>query len=295
MPFAAPSPARNAHRRLTARLSLVSAAALRRPKGGGVGELQSGDLAARASAEVARHRLWRFADPALDAVFTPSANAVFELAAATLGDHAAMGGLAAALAASLADRSGAVVWICTGATAREHGALSGRGLAAFGMDPARVMCVAAKNDREALWATEEAATSGAAAGVITELGDADFTATRRLALRARATPVLLALPHGREGATAAQARWRVAAHASGPDPDDPRAPGRPRWRAVLERCRSPAFAGAPQSFVLEWCDETTADAAGDAVRLRVAPELADAAMDAGPPPGSGDGRRLRAV
>lgn len=228
--------------------------------------------------------LWRFGDDALTALFATNANSVIELAASAPGHEAATSGLALALLASRSPTPGALVWIDTHTARLEHGGVSARGLAAWGLDPGRVMVVRAKDDRQALWAVEEAVMSGAAAGVVTQLAEADFTATRRLALRAHGTPALLMLPHTRQGSTAAQARWRIASAPSSPTPDTPRTPGATRWRAVLERSRSPAFPGTPQSFLLEWSRETnTHNAAGEAVRLRVVPQLATAAPGPHPP------------
>lgn len=282
MPLAAPSPVHCAQKRLKAALSIAPAARSRLTTAADMASVWRDRGAIRSGAQ-ANRAFWRFDDPALNAVCTPSANAVFELAASALGDHTATSALAMALLASLTDRAGALVWIGARTATLEHGVVSGRGLAAFGLDPARMMLVSAKDDRAALWATEEAVTSGAVAGVITEVREPDFTATRRLALRATGAPALLVLPHTREGSTAAQARWRVAATASAPHADDPRAPGRPRWRAVLERSRSPAFSGAPQPFLLEWSHDPDRKTPGDALRLRVVPELADAATEARAP------------
>ena len=110
---------------------------------------------------------------------------------------------------------------------------------------------------EALWAVEEAVVSGAVSLVIAEVEAADFTATRRLTLASGryGVPVILMMPQTCEGATAAATRWRIRPRPSAPNRYDPQAPGNPRWRAVLERCRTaPNATGA--SFDLEWNDET---------------------------------------
>lgn len=199
--------------------------------------------------------LWRFTDPVLRAAFEPAVNTLHEFVADAYGDTGAASGLALAAAGGVADRCGPLVWISTSAWMRDHGRLCGHGLAQRGLDPSRVMLVMARDDREALWALEEVLAARAAAVVVAELESLDFTASRRLALRAQHTPALLVLSHNHGaagGATAAQSRWRVSAQASAPDPDDAHGPGAPRWRAVLSRCRAPDLAGPPRRFVLEW-------------------------------------------
>jgi protein ImuA len=67
----------------------------------------------------------------------------------------------------------------------------------------------------------------------------DFTASRRLALRAasaRTSLFLLRSGAGRE-ASAAQLRWHVAPALSGEKRFDPQAPGAPRWQVTLEKTR----------------------------------------------------------
>lgn len=164
---------------------------------------------------------------------------VHEVAAREHGDRAAAGGFA--VAAGLAKAGpGAIVWVGEQGSRRESGRLAGRGLAMFGVDPGRLVFVEAGKPRDALWAVEEAMTSAAVALVVAEVSGMDFTASRRLALasEARGRPAILLPGHRCEGATAAAARWRVSARASGPNRWDRRAPGHPRWRAVLERSRA---------------------------------------------------------
>ena len=96
---------------------------------------------------------------------------------------------------------------------------------------------------EVLAAMEEGLRSGGIAAVVGEVWGApscvDFTATRRLVLRAEARGVECWLI--RRGATpdlsAARNRWRVASLPSALHPDDPLAPGDPRWQVDLFRSR----------------------------------------------------------
>lgn len=176
-----------------------------------------------------------------------------ELAEASYGDAPAMTGFL--LAAMRKQAKGAWIWVRQASIVRDMGEVPEAVLA--GGAACLRLNVQARNVREALWATEEAIFSGAASLVIAEIEEADFTATRRLTLASsrHGVPVVLMLPYTCEGATAAATRWRVGSRPSSPNHFDKHAPGHPRWRAILERCRtSPASTG--QAFDLEWNDET---------------------------------------
>jgi len=81
-----------------------------------------------------------------------------EIVPARPSDAAAAAGFALALAlrAAAARPAAPLVWIVEDMTAREIGLPYGRGLAAAGLDPARLALVRSSRPRETLWATEEA-------------------------------------------------------------------------------------------------------------------------------------------
>lgn len=180
---------------------------------------------------------------------------VHEIVEAEYGAAPACAGLA--LAALASARPGALLWVAQGGVLREHGGVSARGARHAGLDPARLLCVRTERVADTLWCVEEGLVSGAVSAVVAELSEASFTATRRLVLAAERTgrPALLLMPHHRGGASAAATRWRVAAVPSAADRWDPRAPGRPRWRVMLERAR-PAPAAAGRCHDLEFDHET---------------------------------------
>ncbi|WP_300544015.1 hypothetical protein [Maricaulis sp.] len=189
-----------------------------------------------------------------------------ELAEAGFGDFAALAGLTLA-ALRDAGRPGVCLWVRQQALAAEHGRVSARGVAGFGFDPGRLLWVEARTRLDALRAIEEGARDKELAAVVGEVDGMDFTAARRLVLASESsrTPLVLMFPHTRSGATAAQGRWRVSARPSQPDPYDARAPGRPAWRAVLEKSRlRPGEAG--RVFDLEFHHEAPC--------LRLVPGLA---------------------
>ena len=96
---------------------------------------------------------------------------------------------------------------------------------------------------DVLWAMEDGLRCRALGAVIGEIwGDPpalDFTATKRLMLRAEAADVScwLIRRSASPDLSAARDRWRVASLPSAPHPHDAQAPGRPRWTLDLFRSR----------------------------------------------------------
>jgi protein ImuA len=144
---------------------------------------------------------------------TPSAPAQFGTAA----------GFALAIAALRTVGGRAALFIQTDFAALEAGAPYGSGLDGFGLPMQHLILLRVPRPVDALWACEEALKSRGVAVVIAELPEAgeaaDFTATRRLTLAARAGGGLGLLLRHRPLpiATAATTRWQVAAAPSAPD------------------------------------------------------------------------------
>jgi len=136
-----------------------------------------------------------------------------------------------------------VLWVqdrmCGLETGRPHGHALGR----FGGDPDKLILACARNAADVLAAMEEGLKCSALGAIIGEIwGDPralDFTATKRLALRAERSGVATFLIRfgGSETLSAARQRWRIGSAASAPHPHDPRAPGAPRWCVELFRAR----------------------------------------------------------
>lgn len=180
---------------------------------------------------------------------------VHELVETRFGDYAALTGFACAALSDTPPKS--VLWVAQAGFASEFGLPRQEAIRRFWPGDVACLFVSPKRTEEALWAVEEGIISGAVSLVIAELKGADFTATRRLTLasRARDVPVISLLPYTREGATAAEARWRITPRASSPNRHDSMGLGRTRWRATLERSRSaPEKAGTV--YDLEYNDET---------------------------------------
>src|SRR6516225_9318244 len=150
--------------------------------------------------------------------------------------------------------------------------LYGPGLAAHGLDPARLVLVRAPRDSEILWAMEEGLRAPGFAAVVGEVGALTAVASRRLQLAAERSGITaFLLRRWRDGGqamrernlpNAAVTRWRIAALPSQPPPIPSPASGRglgwgtgvgrPRWRVELLRCRG----GEPACWEVEEADAT---------------------------------------
>ena len=190
-----------------------------------------------------------------------------EAAGASAADGPVAGAFLAALLLRLAraGRRGAVLVCQSRGAAARFGRLHGPGWRDLGLAPADLLLLRARREGDVSWAMEEGLRCGALAAVLAEVEGLAFSASRRLALAAAegGTPGLLLRHDGLGPASAALTRWRVTALPGGADPFDEGAPGLPRWRLALARCRS----GRPATCDVEWNRET-----GD---FRMAAALAD--------------------
>jgi len=181
------------------------------------------------------------------------------------------GAVAAGFAAGILARLGAgpVLWCL------KRPDLYGPGLAAFGLDPGRIVFAAAPRDEAVLWAAEQGLLAGKSAGlaaVVGEIGRLPMVAGRRLQLAAERSGVtVLLLRRWRSGGeaaaergrpSAATTRWRVAALPARAAAGRPGI-GMPRWQVELLRCRG----GRPAAWRVEGADATGL--------VRVSAELAD--------------------
>lgn len=181
--------------------------------------------------------------------------ALHELVAAESREAGALAGFAAALAARLlARRDGTVLWVAERDTPREAGRLHAPGLHALGLDPGRVVEVAARDPADALWVMEEAIRNRGVAAVLVEIRGSprtlDLTATRRLALRARDRPVLglLLRIDAVPEPTAALTRWRIRTRPAATLGGFAAGVGRPAFRLDLVKNREGRLGG----WDLEW-------------------------------------------
>ncbi len=161
--------------------------------------------------------------------------------------------LAAAALLMAGQTTGPLVWLRTDAAERRGGRLHGPGLAALGLDPARLLLGVLADELALLKAAADLLRAGAVGALLLELHGAaprlDLTASRRLALAAAAgaTPCLLLRVGGAPVPSAAWRRWAVGARASRPLPG--RAPGAPVFALALTRSRT---GPAGERWMLEW-------------------------------------------
>ena len=161
--------------------------------------------------------------------------------------HEVLGTAADGFAIALLSRLGGdAIWLLDSRTAAQP---YPPGLAALGLDPARVVFVGCRAAADVLWGAEESLSSGAAGAVVAELSaSVDLTASRRLQLAAeKGGAIGFVLPSFGKGHMAPNAlttRWRVT-----PVPSDGQ---RARWQLNLERQR----VGRTGQWKVDWHDET---------------------------------------
>jgi protein ImuA len=172
------------------------------------------------------------------------------------GGSGAAAGFAAALLvriARLPGGAGPVLWCPS------RPELYGPGLAALGVDPARLIVAHARARADLLWAAEEGLRCPALIAVVAEVSGVGTKESRRFQLAAEAGGVTGFLLRegghsGKERASSSTAlgvtAWRVAPapREEGPGEGAPRA----RWRLELMRCRG----GGTGSWVVDWNDGT---------------------------------------
>ncbi|TPE47389.1 hypothetical protein [Amaricoccus solimangrovi] len=170
-----------------------------------------------------------------------------EIFACEAADATAASGFAAMLATRL---PGAILWL---RRAGARGVPYPPGLAALGLDPARLILATLPDPTALLRAAADAARCpGVGVVVAVARGESralDLAASRRLALAAERSgaTVLLVRIEARECPSAARTRWRVAAAPSLPLAG--RAPGAPALRLELPRRRGGPPAGP---WLMEW-------------------------------------------
>jgi protein ImuA len=175
-------------------------------------------------------------------------SALNEIVAASPVDLPVASAFALGLLARL-KRRGPLLWCLNGLTQNEYGALYAPGLAAFGIDPSRIVSVTVRQPRDLSFVLEEAARASSLAAIIAEGPLPSFTASRRLALLLAASGVpMLFLPDGKMAEGSAAATRLVVSSIAAPDQSliaqvfdprslDPRSPGPPAFRVTLARIR----------------------------------------------------------
>ena len=196
--------------------------------------------------------------------------ALHEIAPQTPADTPAAFGFLAALLARFMPPSRPLLLVATSRAFADHGRPHGHGLNRLGLDPARLILVETKAEKQALWAMEEALRSAVPAAVAGMIAKLDLKSSQRLHLAAGAAglPLVLLRPAQAGEASAAATRWRVGAAEAARDRFG--LITRAGWKVKLERCRN----GRPGEWLVEF------DHA--AYRFSLAAPLADPALSRHP-------------
>jgi protein ImuA len=198
-------------------------------------------------------------------------NALHEVAPQQHGDTPTAFGFLVALLARFAPATRPLLFVASHRALADHGRPHGHGLQQLGLDPARLILVETRNDKQTLWAMEEALRSRVPAAVGGAIAGLDLKTSQRLHLAAgeAGLPLWLLRPARADDASAAATRWRIGTAEAARDRFGLLACT--RWRARLERCRN----GRPGDWLVEF------DHA--AYRFSLAAPLADPALprDAG--------------
>lgn len=196
--------------------------------------------------------------------------ALHEVAPQRHGDTPAALGFLATLMARFTPSARPVLLVAAAHVFAEHGRPHGHGLHHLGLDPARLILVETRTEKQALWAMEEALRSAVPAAVGGVVARLDLKASQRLQLTAgdAGLPLLLLRPAAStEDASAAATRWRIGAAEAARDRFG--LVTHTRWNVRLERCRN----GRPGDWLVEF------DHA--AYRFSLATALADPALPRG--------------
>jgi len=170
--------------------------------------------------------------------------AVHEFLSSEIEDASATLGFVTGLLTSITERNGAVVWI---SASRK---LFPPALKAMNLSPDRFIFLDLKDDRDVMWAMNEALKCGALSAVVGELRELSFTESRRLQLaveQSRVTGFVLRHNVRKQNTTACVSRWRVTALQSEPGRGLPGL-GFLRWKVELLRMRN----GKTGSWVIQW-------------------------------------------
>ena len=172
--------------------------------------------------------------------------AIHEFLSSEPEQAAANGGFISGILNNLMQHGGLCLWISIRRTVFPPS------LKVFGVEPDQLIFIDLKRERDVLWAMEEALKCKGLAAVIGELGEINFTQTRRLQLAAehsRVTGFVLRSDAKKLSATACVARWNIS-HLPSELEDGMPGVGFPRWNVELLKVLN----GNPGSWEVEWSE-----------------------------------------
>lgn len=157
---------------------------------------------------------------------------------------AATAGVLSGILSSLMQQGGVCFWI---SLSRRIFPLA---LAAFNIEPDRLVFVDVKNEKEALWVMEESLKCEGLAAVVAEIGEISFAQSRRLQLaveNSKVTGFVLRTDISKLTTTTCVARWQITSLPGKPEGELPGV-SFSRWQVELLRVRN----GMPGTWKLEW-------------------------------------------
>lgn len=157
---------------------------------------------------------------------------------------AASAGFISGLLHTLMQQGGACLWISVSRT------IFPPALKAFGVEPDRIIFIDLRQEKDVLWAMEEALKCEGLSAVVAEVRDINLTASRRLQLaveQSKVTGFILRNDLRKLSTTACVARWRITPLPSELKDGMPGV-GFPRWTVELLKVRN----GNPGIWKMEW-------------------------------------------
>ena len=168
---------------------------------------------------------------------------IHEFISYTLQDAAATHGFVAATLGKLLKQGGVCLWISSSRT------LFAAALVSFNVNPEQIIFLDIKNERDVLYATEEALKCNKLVAVMAEIKHLSFKESRRFQLAAEQSRVTgFIIRHGLRlvNTIAAVSRWCITSLPS--VPGNMPGVGFPRWKVELQKIRS----GTPGTWLVEW-------------------------------------------
>jgi protein ImuA len=159
-------------------------------------------------------------------------------------EHAsATSGFVSCIVSSLMKNNGMAVWISS------TNKIFPPALKTFNISPDQIIFINGKNQKEILWAMEEALKCEGLAAVICEIREISFTESKRLQLaveKSRVTGFIIRDQLRNMGVNACVPRWKISSIQS--EATDLPGVGFPRWNIELLKIRN----GKPGSWQVEW-------------------------------------------
>jgi protein ImuA len=172
--------------------------------------------------------------------------AVHEFLSSSQETVASTTGFVAGVISSIVGQDGAALWVCRSRS------IFPPALKFFGIDPDHIVFIDLKNDKQSIWALDEALKCKALSVVVGEVNDVDFKMSRRFQLsveKSQATGFIIRNNPRQVTANAFVSRWRVAPLVS--ESLELPGVGFPKWKVELLRMRN----GKEGVWEVQWIND----------------------------------------